>query len=319
MDIFVTGATGVLGRATIPLLRTAGHRVRALSRSDANERRIRAMGVEPVVADLFDADSLRRAMGRCDATLHLATRIPPTSKAGRLASWAENDLIRRDGTRALVRVARDTSVGTLVYPSIAYVYPDSGDRWIDAATTAPATHPVLQSTLDAEATVAQFTEEGGKGVILRLGTLYGPDAPSAHEMLRMARKMGVFAFPGPREAYLPTIWVDDAARALVAALDAPAGVYDGVDDAPLTRGEFAAALAAAVGRERLRTLPPWLMRLLAPAAADMLSRSQRIVNRRFKEAANWAPMVPDAREGLARMGNVATAMASLVAASAAQR
>jgi len=41
MELFVTGATGVLGRATLPLLLAAGHRVRGLARSAQNETLLR--------------------------------------------------------------------------------------------------------------------------------------------------------------------------------------------------------------------------------------------------------------------------------------
>lgn len=163
MDIFVTGGTGVLGRATVPMLVAAGHRVRGLARSEGNAVLLRTMGAEPVTADLFDADSLRSALAGCDAILHLATRIPPTTKAGRLPAWRENDRIRREGTRALVAAALAAGVQTLVYPSIAYVYPDSGDRWIAADTVPVAPHPVLRSTLDAEEMVWQFTADGRRG------------------------------------------------------------------------------------------------------------------------------------------------------------
>jgi nucleoside-diphosphate-sugar epimerase len=303
MNIFVTGATGVLGRATVPLLIAAGHRVGGLARSPENDAVLRRLGATPMRADLFDTDALREAMTGHDAVFHLATRIPPTSKAGRRSAWRENDRIRREGTRNLIEAARATGVGTFIYPSIAFGYPDSGDRWIDAETTPVASHVLLQSTLDAEAAVARFAGEDRRGIVLRLGTLYGPESPAAAELLRYARR-GIAAFPGPRDAYLPTIRVRDAAAALVAALaQAPSGVYDVVDDDPLTRGELFTAMARSVGRPRLRRLPGVLVRLLAGVAADLLSRSQRVSNRRFRAITDWSPSVPNARVGWARMAD----------------
>ncbi len=303
MNIFVTGATGVLGRATVPLLVAAGHRVDGLARSPENDAVLRRLGATPVRADLFDTDALREAMTGHDAVLHLATRIPPTSKAGRRSAWRENDRIRREGTDNLVEAARATGVGAVVYPSIAYVYPGSGDRWIDAETTPAEPHTLLQSTLDAEAAVARFAGDDRRGIALRLGTLYGPESPAAVELLRYARR-GIAAFPGPDDAYLPMIWVQDAAAALVAALaHAPSGVYDVVDDDPLTRGELFAAMARSVGRPRLHRLPGVLIRLLAGVAADLLSRSQRVSNRRFRAITDWSPSVPNARVGWARIAD----------------
>src|SRR5215217_5307307 len=127
--VFVTGATGVLGRATIPQLLASGYTVRALSRDEANDATIRALGAEPVRGDLFDPNSLFRADAGADAVLHLATRIPPSSELRRRSAWVENDRIRAEGTMNLVNVALEGGTRVFVYPSFAFVYPDSGDAW----------------------------------------------------------------------------------------------------------------------------------------------------------------------------------------------
>jgi len=301
MQVFVTGATGVLGKAVVPRLIAEGHAVHALSHSEANREVLYSLGAQPIQADLFDGASLKQALAGCEVVLHLATRIAPTSKMAKRASWYENDRIRREGTRTLVEAALAVGgVHTLIYPSYAFVYPDSGDRWIDASTTAAQPTPTLQSTVDAEAAVAQFAREQRRGLSLRLGSLYGPESPATHEQLDYARK-GIAALPGRSEAYLPQLWVQDGARAIVAALmqPIPSGIYDAADDEPLTRGEVFAAMAQAVGRKRMWQPPALLMRVMAGVVYDMMSRSLRVSNRRFKEVSGWQPMVPNARIGWA--------------------
>jgi nucleoside-diphosphate-sugar epimerase len=303
--VFVTGPTGVLGRATIPQLIASGHTVRALSRSDANDVAIRALGAEPVRGDLFDPASIRAAMTGADVVLHLATRIPPSSQMRRPEAWAENDRIRALGTKLLVDAAIETGVGTFVYPSFAFVYPDSGQDWIDASTSPPDPVPAVRSTIAAEAEVARFAASAAdgsrRGIALRFGALYGPDVPSMVEQLDLAAK-GISMFGANRNAYSPMLWIDDAASALVAALDgAPSGLYDVVDDEPITQAEFKSALAAAVGRRRLFAMPPWLIRALAGPTGAALNRSMRISNRRFRNAADWTPSVSNGRVGLARI------------------
>jgi uncharacterized protein YbjT (DUF2867 family) len=78
METFVTGATRVLGRPVVQILVAAGHRVRALSRSEENGAELRKLGAEPVPANLFEVKSLKPALSGSDAILHLATRIPAT-------------------------------------------------------------------------------------------------------------------------------------------------------------------------------------------------------------------------------------------------
>ncbi len=302
MHIFVTGATGVLGKTVIPTLLADGHVVRALSRSEANNGVLQCLGAEPIHADLFDAEALVQALAGCEAILHLATRIPPTMQMGRLSAWQENDRIRREGTRALVEAALARgSVKTFIYPSFAFVYPDSGDTWIDAATTPVQPAVTLHSTLEAEADVARFAGNERRGIALRMGAFYGPE-PTSWQFLRYARR-GIGAFPGARNAYLPQIWVQDAASALITALTqpVPSGIYDLVDDEPLRRGEWFDALAQAVGRKHLLPLPDLLMRLLTGVKYDDMHRSLRISNRRFKAVSNWTPAVPNARVGWRRL------------------
>ena len=303
MKILVTGATGVLGRAVLPRLVAAGHEVAGLARSRQNDEIIRSLGAEPLRADLSDPRSLAAAMAGRDAVLHLATAIPPTGEARRREAWLANDRIRAEGTRALVDAALAADVRVVVYPSVTFLYPDRGDAWIDAATVPPAPVDMLRSTVVAEAEVARFAEagaaDGWRGVALRLAGLYGPSSPATAEQFRMARK-GIAALGGPADAFTPMLWVDDAATALVAALErAPSGVYDVVDDEPLRQREIVAALARAVGRRRLLRPPAPLTRRLGGAVGELFVRSQHVSNRRFKEATGWAPSVPSGREGLA--------------------
>jgi len=309
--IFVTGATGVLGRATIPVLLDLGYSVRALSRSESNDAEIRALGAEPMRTDLFDVASLTAAIAAAEAILHLATRIPPTSDMRHREAWRENNRVRAEGTRNLVETAIQSGVDVFVYPSFAFVYPASGETWIDAATT-PADHiEMLESTIAAEREVARFASYDGtgarRGIALRLGLLYGVTIPSTLEHVALARR-GMSMVGGSGSAYLPTLRIDDAATALVAALErAPTGLYDVVDDEPLCHRELASLMAATVGRRWLITPPLWLLRAVAGPNGPLLSRGLRISNRRFKEVSGWSPSVASARAGVTRVLDTLTA------------
>jgi len=280
------------------MLIDTGHAVRGLARSAGNERRLREAGAQPFQGSLFDAASLRNAVRGCDAVLHLATHIPPPNQASRLDAWRENDRIRTEGTRNLVNAALESGISTFIYPGIVFVYPDSGSHWVDASTPPLRSSRILDSSLSAEAEVERFTKAGRRGIVLRMGGFYGATAASTRDLLRTARYRVALVF-GRANAYQPLIWVDDAALALVDALaKAPAGIYDIVDDEPLQRRELAAALAEAVGRRWLLRIPSFGLRILGGRHLMFLARSQRVSNRRFKEATGWSPTVPSARLGL---------------------
>lgn len=298
MKVFVTGGTGVLGTATARVLSERGHTVTGLAHSEASIETLRGIGVEPVRGGLFDVASLSRAIVGVDAVLHLATRIPPISKMRKRSAWNENDRIRSEGTRNLVSAAIANGVEVIVYPSITLLYPDSGDRWIDSVQTAPDAIAFLTSTLEAESQIERFTSEGRRGVTLRLGPLYGPTSSQTQELLGYAGR-GIAAVIGPDDAYYPSLWIDDAARAIVMAMEqASPGVYDVVDDEPLARRDLGPAMAAAVGRDRLRRLPGLLVRIVSGSTLVAINgRSQRVSNARFKDETGWEPSVKSAREG----------------------
>jgi len=297
MNVFVTGATGALGRPVSRMLIDTGHHVFALARSSRNELRIREMGAEPVRGDLFETSSVRNAVRNSEAILHLATHIPNSSQAARRQSWRENDRIRIEGTRNLVNLALEFGVSTVIYPGVVFAYRDAGEQWLDS--TSPLDRlPILESSFSAEAEVQRFTSAGRRGVVLRMGGFYGPASVTTRELYRAAR-YGIALFFGPAKAYQPLIWIEDAALAVVDALSrAPAGIYDIVDDEPMQRHELASVLAGIVGRKRLWRPPALLLRIWAGKNAMFLTRSQRVSNRRFKEATGWSPTVDSARLGM---------------------
>lgn len=291
MRVFITGPTGVIGSRAVPLLIQAGHEVTAVSRSPRNRDALRGQCATPVEVDLSDVASLRRAMARHDAVINLATHMPASAKAMMLPwAWRENDRIRRYAAAAVAAAARAEGVGMMIQESFAPIYVDSGDAWIDESTpVAPARYN--RSLLDAEESANRFTTDGGVGIVLRFGALYGPDA-ILHEMLDVMRK-GWSPFPGDPGAYFSSLAQDDAASAVVAALRVPAGIYNVVDDEPMRRGEWVQSLATAAGIRTPRPLPQWVT-TLGGSMMRLLARSERISNRRFRTASGWAPRYPSA-------------------------
>jgi nucleoside-diphosphate-sugar epimerase len=89
---------------------------------------------------------------------------------------------------------------------------------------------------------------------------------------------------------------DDAARAVVAALAAPAGVYNVVDDDPLTRREFARVLGEELSLRPPRLLPLWMVRF-GGSIGETLARSLRLSNRELRTVTGWQPRYPSGREG----------------------
>lgn len=153
MRVFVAGATGVLGRELLPML--TGHVVIGMTRSRPEV--VRALGAEPVVADVYDRDRVRAvvAAARPDVVVHLLTNLAARD-------FDANARIRRIGTRNLVDAAVAARASRLVVESISFGAPPDG--------------------MAAVAEMERIANESGlEAVVLRLARLWGPgtwhDAP----------------------------------------------------------------------------------------------------------------------------------------------
>ena len=296
MRILVTGATGVIGSRVVHRLLAAGHDVTAVVRSMARGGAVALAGAGIRPLDLFAPEDVRAAVVGHDVVINLATHIPH-SALGMLmpGAWRENDRIRREGSRNLVDAAVAAGTRRFIQESFAPIYADQGDRWIDERSPVqPASYN--RTVLDAEASVQRLTDLGRTGVVLRFAAFYGPDASQLADMIQIVRH-GWMPLLGPAESYLPSVSHDDAASAVVAALDVPPGIYNVSDDQPLRHREFADALAEALGVPHPRLPPAWTAHL-AGSLGRTLSRSLRISNGKLRTASGWAPRYPSAHEGL---------------------
>ena len=289
-DIVITGATGVVGRRAVRELLDAGHRVTGIARSARARRLLASLGARSVEADVFDEQAMTAAFAGADAVVNLLTHIPAADRMATPGAWDENDRLRCEASAAIARAAQAAGAGRLVQESLAFVYADGGDAWLDEA--APVVGGGSTSTaLTAEANAAE--QFAGESVALRFGLFIGPDSSLTLADVDAARA-GISPSVGRRDAYRPTLWLDDAATAVVAALGAPAGIYNVADDDPPTRAEIDAALAAVVRRDTLR---PALQEV--PSELEPIARSQRVSSLRLREATGWAPRVRAGTEGWA--------------------
>jgi len=295
MKLFVAGGTGAVGCSVVPALVAAGHDVSVLARSPAKAAQVKAQGARPSNADLFDRATLAAAVAGCQGVVNLATNIPALNQMGRPEAWGQNDRIRTEASANLVEAALGAGAGRFVQESIAFAYPDRGEGWIDEDTPLDAAGPT-RSVAAAEANARRFAQArpGNVAVVLRFGWFYGPASETSRAMIDAARGEAGPWF-GPRDHWVASLHLDDAATAVVAALAAPGGSYH-VTDEPVTWGDFAEALGEAVGGA------PWLRVSDGSATRfgegmGVLGRSQRVSSRRFRTATGWAPRYGSVREG----------------------
>jgi 2-alkyl-3-oxoalkanoate reductase len=292
MRVFLSGATGVIGKRVVPLLLEQGHTVTVGQR--AGGRPLPWKGeVRAVPLDLFSPATLGTAVRNHDVVINLATSIPSTFKSLFRSAWRMNDRIRGEGSRNLAEAALAGGVRVLVQESFAPVYPDRGDEWIDESVPLePSAYN--RTVLDAEESVRRFTAAGRNGISLRFAAFYGPDSVQLPDMIRLLKK-GWAPLPKPH-GFISSVSHDDAAAAVVALLQARPGAYNVSDDEPVRKEEYAGSLAALLGLSPPRFPPDWAAPLFG-APGSMLGRSLRISNRKLRAETGWRPRYPSVREG----------------------
>ncbi|WP_158896279.1 NAD-dependent epimerase/dehydratase family protein [Amycolatopsis anabasis] len=291
MRVFVTGGTGAIGGYAIPALVEAGHAVTALARTPQKAAALTAQGATAVSVSLFDRSALTAAFAGHEVVVNLASALPSTARFLSGKAWRNNNRVREEGSAAVVDAASAAGVGRVVQESVSMLYRDQGANWVDEDSPVDR----YPNTLGNHAAEANANRFGGTAVVLRFGLFYGPGAAHSEQFLAQARHhIGLVL--GPAGTYLSSIHLADAASAVVAALAAPAGTYNVVDDEPLSKRDYAAALSAAAGKT------PWVRgpgraALLLGDRLTSLTRSLRVSNAKFRSATGWSPRYPSAREG----------------------
>ncbi|WP_276260047.1 NAD-dependent epimerase/dehydratase family protein [Haloglomus litoreum] len=303
MQVFIAGATGVLGRRLVAECVERGHEVVGLTRDDRGDELVRERGGEPRCGDVFDRESVVEAAAGADVLVHAATAIPTDTRPSD-EDWALNDRVRREGAENLVAAAGAVDAGRVLQQSVVWVARQPDGSQFDE-TDEPHPNRVTRSALDAERIVEQGAEDHGfDPVVLRGGWFYAPDTAHTRQFGEglLSGRLPIVGggILGRQDATLSFVHVDDAARAFAAAAEGEAtGTFHVVDDDPTTLATFLRALADRLDAPEPRRVPSWLARfLVGKASVRLLTNSMPTTNERLREAFDWEPAYPTHREGL---------------------
>jgi len=211
VKVLVTGASGFLGQATAAAVRDAGHEVRTFQRRPSG-----VAGVQDVAGTMTDDAALARAVDGVEAVVHLAAKV---SLAGDPADFAR---VNVDGTRSLLRAARAAGVARFVFvssPSVAHtgsslVGADAGPAEPSRARGDYARTKAAAELLALDADAPDFAV-----VAVRPHLVWGPgDTQLVGRIVERARA-GRLPLLDSGAALIDTLYVDNAATAMVAALE----------------------------------------------------------------------------------------------------
>ena len=301
MRVFVTGATGALGRHLVPALVAEGHDVTATTRTAAKAGGLREAGATPVILDGLDRDAViaEVLVASPDVIVHEMTALASMRSLRQPDKvFAVTNALRTQGTDNLLAAAAQAGTRRVIAQSYVSANARTGnlvkteDDPIDTDPV-PGARLALAAIRHVEETVPRVAPEG---IVLRYGSFYGPGASDI--LLDTVRKRQ-WPIIGGGTGIWSFIEITDAAAATLAAVSQGApGVYNVADSDPAPSSEWLPYLAGLLGAKPPLRVPAWLGRLLAGEfiVAQMTS-ARGLSNEKARKELGWEPRYPSWREG----------------------
>jgi nucleoside-diphosphate-sugar epimerase len=272
--------------------------VRKLALTSSPERapQLQAQGIQPLIGNLDQPESLRRLGGIADRVIHLAP--PPTDNKDQ---WWQD--LR---TTHLLQALRRRSLPThLIYGSTTGVYGDCQGDWVSEDRATHAHTPRAHRRVDAEQQILHFARTRMTASILRIPGIYAPDREGGTPRTRLLK--GTPVLEPQDDVYTNHIHANDLARACIAALwrGQPQRAYNVVDDTQLKMGDYFDLAADLYNLPR----PPRVSRAAAQGELPLMllsfmSESRRLTNARMKRELRVTLQYGNVMDGLKNLSDL---------------
>lgn len=305
MRVLISGSTGLVGSALIPLLATGGHTVVRLVRPGSA-----AVDGTTVRWDPSSGSVDTARLEGLDAVVHLAGE----SVAGRRWTAARKERIRAsrvDGTRllgeVLTRLSRRPQV--LACASAVGFYGSRGGEILREES--PPGNDFLAGVCTEWEAAAQVAARAGIRVVnLRFGVILSPAGGALAKML-LPFRLGAGGILGDGRQYVSWVAIDDAVGAILHVLGTESlrGPVNVVAPRPVTNRELTKTLGRVLGRPTILPMPAFAARVVFGEMADaLLLASQRVEPARLR-ASGYRFRFPELEGALRHLLGKATAAA----------
>jgi nucleoside-diphosphate-sugar epimerase len=288
MQVFITGATGLIGSAVVAELLRNDHTVLALARSDTSAQALKSAGAEPIHGDLADLNSLRGGASRADGVIHLAFANDFSSPAALAQAVG-------DESAALVALGEELAGSDRPLVTVSGTPPVPG-RVSTETDQLPTVGPVGGRARSVNA-VLELASSGVRSSSVRMPrTVHNEGKGGFAGMLtEIARQTGVSGYPGDGTQRWPAVHALDAGVLFRLALEKaePGTSWHAVAD----EGDAVRDIATVIGRRLglpVESVPQETYGALGPIfAIDQPSSSAHT-----RQELGWEPTHPSLLEDL---------------------
>lgn len=288
MRIFVTGATGYVGRAVVKALVRAGHQVTGLVRSAERAELLEQLSATPLRGNLMQPASYRAAAAEHDAIIHVGFDHGPAGAS-----------IDRTAVDTLVEAARATTkLTTLIYTSGVLCLGNTGGEVDEYSPTDPI--PLVAWRPAHEDRVLLAGSRTVWAAVIRPGFVYGGTKGLLAGYFQTAISDGAAAYVGDGTNRVALVHRNDLAELYRMVVEHRAqGIFHGVDGAAPRVAELARAASEAAGRAGAtkRTSREDARKMMG-GLADAICTDQVVVTQRASEVA-WKPRRKPALDAMA--------------------
>jgi nucleoside-diphosphate-sugar epimerase len=284
MNIFITGVGGYIGGSVAAALLSNGHHVRGLTRSEASAQRLTAIGVDPVIGTLDDADLLAREARACDGVINAAN----SDHAGAVQSLIAG---LEGSNKPLVHTSGSSVVGDDARGA------QRSEQVFDGQTPL-VVNPAKQARRAIDLQVLGAAARGVRSAVICPSLIYGvgkglnPHSVQIPFLIANARERGTVQIVGAGLNVWSNVHIDDVVDLYLLALaKAPAGAFYFAENGEASFGELGAAIAKRLGLPGVESLPPELaaQRWGEPKAYFSLGSNSRVSSVRARRELGWRP------------------------------
>ena len=272
-NIFVTGASGFVGRNLCRELRRRKLNVRALVRNPQAQEMLESMGVHTVMGDLTDAVVMQAGMQGCDTVFHCAAKV---DEWGSVDDYYQANVV---GTQNALDAAQAAQVSCFVLVGTEAAYADGKSALVNLTEAMPLPSKPLPrypaTKAESEKRVRAANQPGFRTVVVRPRFIWGEDDSSVLEQIVQATDAGRMMWLDGGKQMTSTCHVMNLVHGMLLAAEQGQGgaAYFLSDGEPVQAREFISAMLQQRGvTPPTKSVPLWVVKLIVASCEPLWTR-----------------------------------------------